>query len=380
MHQTTKPFSSWAGPKDAKLVVLGECFGGAEADTLRPFVGEAGKEFWLMLGEAMPDLAPELHREITDLHRYGPAWSKRRESWLQEARIGLTTVFNFKPPSGKLDNLCTSKAEAGKDYPVPAVVHGKYLRKEYLGELARCQEEISQVRPNLVLACGATACWAMLGTTGMSGLRGTTTASASGQKVLPTYHPASVLFQWNNRPILVTDLMKARREMEFLEVRRPARRVLINPELSDIRRWVENTLLTPPQVLSVDIETGARQIKCIGFGRSREEALVVPFVDLAKPGGNYWPNLPAELEAWRLCELILGSSIPKLFQNGMYDLQYISALGLVTKNCWHDSMLLHHSIFPEMPKALGFLGSIYTSEPAWKLMRTQRADTEKKDE
>ena len=42
-------------------------------------------------------------------------------------------------------------------------------------------------------------------------------------------------------------------------------------------------------------------------------------------------------------------------------------------------MLLHHSLFPELQKGLGFLGSIYTNEASWKLMRGQD-DSNKKDE
>ena len=58
----------------------------------------------------------------------------------------------------------------------------------------------------------------------------------------------------------------------------------------------------------------------------------------------------------------------------MYDLQYLLRLGLRVNAASHDSMLLHHSIFPEMNKGLGFLGSIYSFEPAWKLMRKHRGD------
>ena len=32
-------------------------------------------------------------------------------------------------------------------------------------------------------------------------------------------------------------------------------------------------------------------------------------------------------------------------------------------------MLKHHAINPELEKGLGFLGSVYSYEPAWKLMR-----------
>ncbi len=70
--------------------------------------------------------------------------------------------------------------------------------------------------------------------------------------------------------------------------------------------------------------------------------------------------------------------MPKVFQNGMYDMQYLWSMGLTVVNPRHDTMLLHHSLVPEMLKGLGFLGSIYTSEPAWKLMRHD--ETNVKDE
>jgi hypothetical protein len=44
-----------------------------------------------------------------------------------------------------------------------------------------------------------------------------------------------------------------------------------------------------------------------------------------------------------------------------------------------DTMLLHHAMYPELPKSLGFLGSIYTNESAWKLMR-QDSEELKRDE
>ena len=72
----------------------------------------------------------------------------------------------------------------------------------------------------------------------------------------------------------------------------------------------------------------------------------------------------------------------KLGQNYLYDLQYILPMGISPTRVARDTMLLHHAWFPELQKGLGFLGSIYTSEPAWKLMRRQRKvdQMEKRDE
>jgi len=397
-----KEFSCWAGPKaEPKILLLGEALHQGELEVRKPFIGSPGKELWAMLGEAFPETSPELHAEITSLQRYGPAWGRKREEWLAAAGIAMTSVFNFVPAGGKIEALCGSKKEMSKGYDHPAIAHGKYLHERYLPDLFRVHGEISSARPTLIVAAGSTACWAVLRATNIGSIRGTVSESvklaantAAGTetvlvgsreeglkfKVLPTFHPAAVMYAWANRPIMVMDLMKARRESVFKEIRRPARQVLINPSLEEMREWIEQTLKASPPSLSVDIETAAGQITCIGFGRSRTSAMVVPFWSPSSPGASYWPSLAAECEAWRLVELILQSPIPKLFQNGMYDLQYITKMGLRPKACLEDSMLLHHSLFPEMKKGLGFLGSVYTNEPAWKLMRAGKADTEKKDE
>jgi hypothetical protein len=43
-------------------------------------------------------------------------------------------------------------------------------------------------------------------------------------------------------------------------------------------------------------------------------------------------------------------------------------------------MLLHHALQPESPKGLDFLGSVYTEEASWKLMRPRGKQTIKRDE
>ena len=421
-----KEFSCWAGPRaEPRILLLGEALHQGELEVRKPFVGSPGKELWSMLGEAFPDVQPELHAEATSLQRYGPAWARKREEWLAAAGIAMTSVFNFVPAGGKLEALCGSKKEMGKGYDYPAIAHGKYLYERYLPDVWRVHGEIISARPTLIVAAGTSACWALLRATNIGNIRGTVSESiglptgvsaaagtgtavvgpdeakgartgvrAAGRgegqgegqgqavrfKVLPTFHPAAVLYAWANRPIMVMDLLKAKRESAFADIRRPARQVLISPTLEEIREWINQTLEQAPRVLSVDIETAAGQITCIGFGRSRMSAMVVPFWNPSSPQGSYWPSPAAELEAWRLVELLLQSKIPKLFQNGMYDLQYITKMGLKVSACLEDSMLLHHSLFPEMKKGLGFLGSVYTNEPAWKLMRVEKADTEKKDE
>jgi uracil-DNA glycosylase len=383
-HQPLPPFAAWAGPRRPKMLLVGEAWGEGEEKLRQPFVGYSGQELWRMLGEALPDCAPELHTAASDMFKYDLAWVSHRGAWLEASGIAMTNVLGLRPPGNKLELLCGSKADVGKDYSLPAIAHGKYLRSEYLPEVARLHSEIREANPRLLVACGNTACWAILRAVNIGSIRGTITNSYGVEggpwKTLPTYHPAGVMRQWGWRPIVVADLMKAAREAEFPDIRRPARQVTVNPTLPEISHWVNRTLATPPVLLASDIETQWGQISCISFARSRSDAITVPFIDPTKLGANYWPDEESEEIAWRYVRVMLESEIPKIFQNGLYDLQYILKIGIRPAALAEDSMLLHHSLYPEMRKGLGFLGSIYTSEPAWKLMRRRRPDTEKRDE
>jgi hypothetical protein len=71
----------------------------------------------------------------------------------------------------------------------------------------------------------------------------------------------------------------------------------------------------------------------------------------------------------------------KTFQNGLYDISFLwRSYGLRVRNPEHDTMLLHHALQPESPKGLDFLGSVYTEEASWKLMRPRGKQTIKRDE
>ena len=234
-----------------------------------------------------------------------------------------------------------------------------------------------------MIPLGATACWALLGSSAIGSLRGTTVWSPWGVKCLPTYHPAAFLRNWSYRAICHQDLLKASRERWFAEVRRPARELLTNPTLNEVRQGAKRLLAEAEATglpLSNDVETEKGQITCISFSVRQDGGMTVPFWRKDKPGWHYWDRLEDEIAAWRQVRMLLESPVPKLGQNYIYDLQYIMRMGIRPRNCIEDTMLLHHSAFPEMQKGLGFLGSIYTDEPAWKLMRRRRADTEKRDE
>jgi hypothetical protein len=224
----------------------------------------------------------------------------------------------------------------------------------------------------------------MCGESAISKVRGTLIeAQVSGAvrpyKLIATYHPDYVLRQWEERSICVADLMKAKRESTTQDYTRPERELWLEPTLEDIQVF-KQTYLIPATRIAVDIETAHGQITCIGFGTA-SHGICIPFTDYCKPGWNYWATVVEELSAWRLVKSICELPNTKLLQNGMYDIQWLwKKMGITLSGDIDDTMLLAHSMFPEMKKGLGFLGSIYTNESAWKKLRPKKQTLQKKDD
>jgi hypothetical protein len=308
---------------------------------------------------------------------------------LQRREHFITNTFALRPPqidakSNNILALCCPKKDLPADYRHHHLRVGFYVKPMYLSELERLSFELSQVKPNLIVALGNTALWALCGTSAIGTMRGTTLPASleaiRGMKVLPTYHP-SYLFQMpQHKVVVMADLLKAKREMEFPEIRRPQRFVTVMPSLQDIIDWYHTYAQFAP-VLSCDIETAIGQITDIGFSTLRNRAITITLFNESANPPHTWSTLQEEVEVWRWIQKFLLLPAKKLFQNGIFDLQHIIKVGLKVRNCDEDTMLLHHSYYPEMQKSLGFLGSIYTDEPAWKLMnRRKKKEQLKKDE
>jgi len=364
----------------SKVVLVGEAWGAREALFEHAFVGASGQELGKMLFEAglLPQ-APVIYASELEMIPY---WRKAKA----EHGIVIANVFNARPP----DNDVTlffggANDDVAKD--LPPYGRGKWVKTEMAHHIEALWETIRLEAPNLVIAFGNTACWALLQEVKISALRGTIKESPHlGVKVLPTYHPAAVLRQWNLRTIVVADLQKAAREAEYREVRRIERWLTINPTLDEIAEWSTR----PAKYYAVDIENpkvtigaSARylhgQIAMIGFARNAHDALVIPFFDPDRPDGNYWATAEEECKAILLADALLKRPVPKIFQNGIYDLTHLLRRGYRPTMCQQDTMLLHHSLYPEMLKGLGFLGSIYSSEIAWKTM-SGKGNNLKRDE
>lgn len=340
-----------------KMMIVGDAFNKEDAEEGKPFSGSSGRLLHVLMSAVGID---------------------KRD-------VYLTNTFNKRPSesSNDLSHLCGPKAEGIPG--LPALVTGKYVSREHQAELDRLFGEIKREAPNVIVCAGTAALWALAGTTGLRKARGAPlytggpARAAIGEiKLLPTYNPSTVNREWKLRPVVMADLAKARREAEFPEIRRPSREFWLYPTIEDLYEF-EARFFTPGKALSTDIETAHNQVTCIGFAPNPDIAIVVPFVDAEQKDGNYWRTLNQEKEAWawvkRICE-----TYPHIGQNFLYDSNYLwRVYGIRCFGMEDDTMLLHHALQPEMEKGLGFLGSVYTNEPAWKFMRAKHETLKKED-
>lgn len=360
--KTVPPYIPPSGK--ANIVFVGEAPGANEVRKGKPFVGWSGRELNKML-------------KIAGIIR---------------GETMQTNVFNFQLPGNDLKELAVTKkvvvqlvsdysAEADDygygDWALTYVQRGQYVPPAMAyPALDRLRDEIEAVQPNVIVPLGQTALWAVMQGGGITKSRGNIMDSVlvPGVKVIPTFHPAYLIRNPKARVIVLGDLNKVKHQSNSREVIMPTRDLWLAPTLDDLdefkRRYIDGA-----DYLSVDIETYRGQVECIGFAPDPLHAVVVPFVDRANSGRSFWKTAEDEVAALNWCEGLLNDrNIPKIEQNGSYDTQWLwEKLKIKTYNYSEDTRLLHHALYPELPKSLAFLGSAYENEKAWKSLRTGRA-------
>lgn len=295
----------------------------------------------------------------------------------------VTNVFDTQLPDNSVEDWLAPKAEAaagGFDDlpPLGPAGRGGYLRPEYRGHLARLRAELEEARPNVIVPLGGTALWAFTGDPGISARRGAVQRAdylVPGAKLVPSFHPAMVIRDWNMFPVMVGDFEKAAREaLRGPQIEYVRRELWLEPSLDDMREFSRH--VEASQLLSVDIETGWGQMTSFGIAPDSRLAICVPFLDLRQPDKSYWRSAEEEAEALRIIKGWCENGVPKLGQfAGTYDAYWLSErYGIGLRNYREDTRLMHHAIYPELPKDLQFLGARYTDLGPWKILGRHAED------
>lgn len=353
MHERV-PLQPPAAPRPL-LAFVGEAPGDEEHLYGKPFVGPAGRMFNALLRTAGVDRDDCLVTNVFD------------------CQLPDNDIANWTVPRGHPD-----LAGARDLHPIG----GGFLHPRYHHHLDRLAEELAKWQPVVIVPLGGTALWALTGSASISAMRGTPAVAplvAPGVKILPTFHPMMVQHQFKMYTVVVRDLIRAQTEAQRgPSLITPKREILVDPTIQEFRDYLP--LLLRSKLLSVDIETGWGQITSIGYAPDIEHAIVVPFVDKRRPTRSYWSTVDEEILAWEYSRTVLESDTPKVGQNfAQYDAYwFLEKYRIGVRNLDQDTRLMHHALYPELPKSLEFMGNSYTSQGSWKQMG--RKGTEKRDD
>lgn len=331
------------GPSSARVMVVGEMWGHSEQRDGRPFAGSSGEELNRMLHEA----------------------------GMLRSECFVTNVVNAIPPASLIESWIpkkkrdiTSKMVKARERMVDPII---------LQGIAALLDEIGLVKPNVIVAAGNTALWALTGLEGILKWRGSQLMTSEGlftltgrrYKVIPIIHPAAVMREWSLRRIVIQDLRRAARERETPTYsNEPKWNFIIRPTLDQTLETLamlqEKAESSPTPVwLDFDLETKVGHIDCAGISWSKEDAICIPFMCREDRNG-YWatPEIEAKV-VWHMYKLLRHPNVRVRGQNLLYDCQY-------TYRHWHfvprvaqDTMIAHHSVYCGMRKSLDFQASLY---------------------
>lgn len=289
------------GPTDATIVAIGEAPGEAEARTGRPFMGKSGQ----LLRAELP--------------RAGLR------------NVYITNVVKCRPPQNRA--------------PTP-------------DELKACRpyldEELASIKPEFVLALGATAAKAVLKKPKITEAHGQLIPMASGATGMPAFHPAYCLRDPSKLAPFKNDLKRLRRAIDGETVESEIDWHVINKKTID--RFFRE--LEAADDFSFDLETsglfpydGKGFVRCVGFGL-RSGGWVIPMEMPDSPyNGGRWEAQRRFMDAvFQRCEGKRAYAHNGKFDNHWLEEYYGSSFTLTD-----DTMLMHHILDENQPHDLKYL-------------------------
>lgn len=323
------------GDINSKICLVGEAYGTQEERQQKPFVGSAGEELWKIM------------------HILGVA----------RCDCYITNVVNHKLQHDDFTSLLKfSKDKTG-------IETATY--KEYKAGLA---EELKQVKSNIIVAFGNNALYTLVGYIDITKRRGSIYESTllPGRKVIACIHPAALLNRYEGGKLkranylythfIRMDLKKALLESAYPEIKLPERNIVIGPSYIEAVAYL-NMIKNEHKRVAFDIEVMNEEVSCISFAHSASDVISIPFIS----HGNDYMNPEQELDIWLLIASILeDSSIEKIGQNSVFDASFLyRKMGIKTRNI-QDTMVAQAILYPDFPKGLDFITSMWTNEPYYK--------------
>jgi DNA polymerase I-like protein with 3'-5' exonuclease and polymerase domains len=198
--------------------------------------------------------------------------------------------------------------------------------------------------------------------TGITNWRGSVLdGDIAGRKIkfIITFNPAYVLREPKWEPIFKMDMHKLGRVINGAYKPHEIE-ATINPSLNDVLDNLKR-LASAKNPVALDIETTGREVACIGLADSSKAAMCI---NLRDRNSNRF-TMQEEITIWKSLQDTL-NKCPIIAQNGIFDSYYCWLKSFLKFDCFFDTMLAHHTLFPQLPHSLAFIVSQYTTHPFYK--------------
>ena len=332
------------GPLNARILVIGEAPGKQEEEKGVPFAGGAGGmlQNWLTKAGADP---------VKDVY--------------------YTNVCKYRPHANKIEHFFTGK-KSNKSH-----VHGQPNEKITEG-VAELHALIDRSNFDLIICLGTTSLWALDSSDSITKWRGSC-LYYKNIKVLPTYHPAFVMRQYQYEPICQGDINKAIRflskpwpktEYEFTA---PTDFIEARSKLCGLLHLLDTSSELVP--IAFDIETVRRYyLETAGLAWKNGDSYHSTCIPFIRDNGDQAWTLDQEVELVKLFRFILcHPNAYVIGQNILYDAYFVAKRWGFMIPFSLDTMIANHVLFPLMKKSLDFLASVYIEDYVyWKDERKER--------
>jgi len=277
----------------------------------------------------------------------------------------LTMATRQRPPKDDPDEFFAKLVRE-------RTIHHKLINDKWASPVAVAGRdlllrEIRSCRPDVVVAMGNAALWALTGLWGARKWRSSILqCEIEGHrfKVIPTYGAYAVLREYTLRQTFLHDFRRAAAELaKGPIVSTPDYQFIIRPDYATASTTLQGLIAQldaspTPIKLSGDIETRAGHTACVGIAWSETEAICIPWMCVERNDG-YW-TLDEETElVFLLLQIWRHPNASLTWQNGAYDHQYEYRWHFLCPTMGWDTMLAHHTMFSISPKSLDHLSSLY---------------------
>ena len=263
------------GNADADLAFVGEAPGRLEDELCEPFVGPSGEL---------------LDRNLVELG-------------LARSEVWLANISKYK-----LDDNDFSKCNLRECMPILI-------------------DELREIKPNCIMLLGDNVLRAFTKYKGITNWRGSILRSQYNQKVIPTFHPAMMLYEGlspYNELLFKMDIEKGLRESKHPRIPIDTRHITICKSPYDLFCWLRSE--KNREYVSVDIEVIKSIPICIGIGFSRHRSIVTP---LFQSVIGYKLTEMSTTEIAKCLKMVADvlAKVPTVGQNFKFDQEKLEVLG-----------------------------------------------------